>query len=114
MAGFAVSSRQGLLGEWRVHNSAQQAVFTGVRVEQGEVIDFVCDCVGTGEADEFVWIPRIEYSGFRSEKDAAKTKLVWGAKADFNQTFPPIPRRMSRWEQYVQVLLQANELHFMD
>jgi len=40
--------------------------------------------------------------------------LKWRAKADFKKSFAPIPPPPTNWEQFVQVLLQANELHFVD
>ncbi|MBL6764119.1 MAG: PSD1 domain-containing protein [Verrucomicrobiae bacterium] len=114
LAGYAVSSKQGLLGEWPVKNGAMQTVFAAVPVETGEVIDFVCDCGESDSGDEFVWIPRIEYTSVNRSSGGGGIKMVWGAKADFDRRFDPIPRRMTRWEQYAQVLLQANELHFID
>ena len=80
----------------------------------GEVIDFVCDCGESDSGDEFVWIPRIEYTSVNRSSGGGGIKMVWGAKADFDRRFDQIPRRMTRWEQYAQVLLQANELHFID
>ena len=111
---YVVSSRSGILGQWLVRQSAAQTVFRGLEVELGESIDFLCDSAGSDENDSFTWIPVVEYTAITARSGQGEVRRVWRAKADFKKSFAPIPPSQTKWEQYVQVLLQANELHFID
>ncbi len=53
--GRLVSDRQGLLGEWRAHNSTANTDAEMIRVLAGETLDFVTDCVSGENADSFTW-----------------------------------------------------------
>lgn len=111
---FIVSSRRGVLGRWHVRQSSAQTDFKDIAVEFGESIDFVCDLGTSHEGDTFKWIPVVAYTSIRPRAGQGEVLQTWRAKADFKKSFAPIPRSPTNWEQYVQVLLQANELHFID
>ena len=111
--GWVVSSRQGVLGKWRVDPSpppadgisyaANPSVATelkGIKIEQGEIIDFVVDSDGDYEADDFQWAPII-----------AVADQKWDAKTAFAG---PKIRRLTGREQLAQVLLLTNEFAFLD
>ena len=111
---FVVSSRDGILGRWHVNQSRAQTRFNDVLVRLGDSIDFVCDRVGDHEHDSFKWIPVVEYTSMDVRPGQGEVMVKWRAKADFKKSFAPIPAPPTNWEQFVQVLLQANELHFVD
>lgn len=89
-------------------------MFKNIPVELGESIDFICHKNGTEEHDLFIWIPVVKYTSIKPPAGEGEAIQLWRAKADFEKQFAPIPRPPTKWEQYVQVLLQANELHFVD
>ena len=109
-----VSSRHGVLGQWHVKGGVAPTVFDNISVRLGDTIDFVCDNAGTEDHDTFVWIPVVEYSQVRVLPGRGEVMRTWRAKRDFFKKFAPIPSPPTNWEQYVQALLQANELHFVD
>ena len=111
--GWVVSDRQGVLGTWRVElppapadgisykgNPGVDTPVRGVRVAEGETIDFVVDSVGDYEADNFQWAPVVKI-GARE----------WDARKEF--AGPPAPR-LNGQEQLAQVLLLTNEFAFLD
>lgn len=53
--GRIVSSRDGLLGEWVVANSATDTPITMVAVEAGDIIDFITDCRESISSDSYNW-----------------------------------------------------------
>jgi hypothetical protein len=110
---WIVSSRQGILGRWRIDpqpppadhlsykaNPSVDTRLSEVRVLPGEVLDFVVDSIGDYEADTFSWAPKLR-AGER----------LWDAQKDF--AGPPFPRLTPR-EQLAQVLLLTNEFAFLD
>ena len=83
-------------------------------VKRGEHLDFVADCRQTVEFDSFHWAPVIKMvSG--SGKPPADEAREWNARSDFSGPQTPLTKRpLTAWEKYAQVLLQANELMFVD
>ncbi len=110
--GRIVSSRQGAMGEWLAFNSKTNTSIERLEIKRGDTIDFVTDCRGDVSYDSFTWTPVLKYVT-ESNKTPDQPK-EWNAKADF--TGPPgkRPRSLGVWERYVQVLLLANELVFVD
>jgi len=111
--GWVISSRKGVLGQWRVENPpppadglsyvANPGVATelkGIAVERGETIDFVVDSILDYEADRFAWSPVIV---------AGEKK--WDAQKDFAG---PWIRPLTPREQLAQILLLTNEFAFLD
>ena len=102
------------MNQWRLFRKAAPTLFKNIQVKLGESIDFICHRNGTEDYDHFVWIPVVEYTQIQSRPGEGEIMSLWRAKADFEKQFAPIPRAPTKGEQYVQVLLQANELHFVD
>jgi hypothetical protein len=98
-----ISSRLGELASWVVDGRSAETRMTGIEVSKGDVIDFVVDGRKDSEADDFVWAPVI--------RGGEPKPQTWSATADFHGYPPP---RLTKWEQYAQVLLQTNEFAFVD
>jgi hypothetical protein len=105
---FIISSRQGILKSVEVHNRMLELNVEELEVEAGDSVDFVVDIRDVLNSDQFLWSPVITSS--ISNNDAEKT---WDAERDFRG---PIEAHvvLSPWQQYVQVLLSANEFVFVD
>jgi Protein of unknown function (DUF1553)/Protein of unknown function (DUF1549)/Planctomycete cytochrome C len=99
--GRIVSSRSGLAGSWKVHNSKADTSVR-IRVEAGDTIDFIVDCIGEESNDSFLWSPIIKLG-----------EVTWDADRDFGGPRSPTVAA-SRWEQLAQVLLLSNEFVFID
>lgn len=100
--GFILSSRHGELKAATVHKSKADMSATNVLVKAGDTLDFVVDIGGSLSYDQFLWKPVIATEG-----------TTWDARAEFTGPMPA-PDRLKAWEQYVQVLLLANEFAFAD
>ena len=104
---FIVSSRLGLLGQFRLHHSQADAAVAKVEVRAGDTLDFVVDIGGTLSHDEFTWTPVIQTL-------MPPTARVWDAGADFGGP-PAAPQQLLKpLEAYAHVLLLANEFAFVD
>jgi hypothetical protein len=102
-----VSSRRGQLGRWSVANTTAEANVKEVEVKSGDTIDFVVDCGATARGDEFTWAPTIRLVS----KDKNKPERSSSSAKEFRG---PSPRKLLLWEQLALVLLQSNELVFVD
>ncbi|HXJ72484.1 MAG TPA: DUF1553 domain-containing protein, partial [Candidatus Dormibacteraeota bacterium] len=102
-----LSSRNGELGRWSVTKTSAEANVKDVEVKSGDTIDFVVDCGATARGDEFTWAPTIRLV----RKDKNKPELVSSSAKDFRG---PSPRKLLPWEQLALVILQSNELVFVD
>ncbi len=111
--GWIVSSRQGVLGKWRIDpqpppkdhlsykaNPSVDTGLTAVAITRGEIIDFIVDSIGDYEADGFSWAPKLTAPGQN-----------WDAQKDFSG---PVFSRLTPREQLAQVLLLTNEFAFLD
>jgi hypothetical protein len=104
--GRAISSRGGLLEEWKVKSGEADTAVGRVAVKRGDKIDFAVDCIGNDGFDSFEWAPTITaIEGGDGE---------WAAARQFSG--PPAPPQppLSPWEKYAQVLLMTNEFAFVD
>ncbi len=100
--GRIISSREGLLGEWTVHNSSTQTDLTSLTVQKGDTIDFMVDPITNEGYDGFEWSPKIV---------SADGKTVWDATANFG---PPPGEALTRLVLYTQALMMTNEFLFVD
>ena len=111
--GWVVSSKQGVLGKWRIDlppppadgitYAANPSVTTDLKaiaVTRGETIDFVVDADGDYESDDFQWSPVLTVGA-----------QVWDARKGFAG---PWIRPLTPREQLAQVLLLTNEFAFLD
>lgn len=106
-----VSSRQGVLGEWNLHNVKTKTEFERVQLEKGDTIDFVVDIRGTLNNDDFVWTPTIKQI---VEASAKYEKSEWDAKKEFGGPPQIAPAPLKPWESLAQALLISNEFVFVD
>src|SRR5262249_23190520 len=103
-------SRLGELASWTLHKLNATATLKGLKVEAGDIIDFVVDGRNDSTADVFQWAPvlRMESPGKDGTPSAANQ---WDARRDFSG---PVDPPLSPWARYVQVLLQSNEFVTVD
>jgi hypothetical protein len=101
------SDRKGKVAKWEIEfDNTQSAVIDQLKVEKGEVIDFVVDC-GQSEnfsCDGFLWAPEI--SILNKEKTWSASKHFSG-DVDNNVYLNP-------WQRFAQALLISNEVMFLD
>lgn len=97
-----VSSREGLLGEWTVHNSNTQTELSSVTVQKGDTIDFIIDPKTNEGFDATEWSPKI---------DSTVGAMVGNAKSEFG---PPPGEPLTRLALYAQALMMTNEFLFVD
>ena len=98
--GHIVSSRHGELASWSVNGSSAETKLSGIKIEKGDMIDFVVDARPDPENDAFSWSPVIKCGD-----------ETWNAKNDFAG---PTPQPLPVWARYAQVLLETNEFSFVD
>jgi len=97
-----VSSRLGLVGEWRAHNSRAKTTVASLNVEKGDTVDFIVDPLENDGFDSFAWVPAIQ---------AADGSQTWDAHSGFSGP-PDAP--MTRIALYAQALMMTNEFMFID
>ena len=82
-----------------------------LRVAAGETIDFVVDCIQNANGDSFNWAPIIRQLDTR-QSNPVPTGQAWDARNQFRG--PGNARRLYPWEKFAQVLLETNELTFIN
>jgi mono/diheme cytochrome c family protein len=98
-----ISSRSGLIARWTVFSRTEMVRLKGLKLERGEILDFVADPNGTDSFDAFAWSPVIVHVESRSR---------WEASRDFGgSTKMPKPTRSA---MLAQILLMSNEFLFID
>lgn len=112
MRGRVVSSQLGLLGQWLVHNKKEDIKLERIKVQRGDTIDFVTDCLANEGYDSFTWSPTIKFDAGKTPSSAEK--MEWSASNDFTDAARAQHPRLDAWQKYAQVLLMSNELVFVD
>ncbi len=97
-----VSSRDGFLGEWIVHNSSAQTELKNIELQKGDTIDFMLDPQSNDSFDATEWSPQIV---------STDGKQAWNAKDGFG---PPPGEPLTRLDLYAQALMMTNEFSFVD
>lgn len=98
-----VSSRAGELFKSDVAPKGSVEVkLEKIEVKKGDTIDFLVDLKETLDSDGFVWHPLIRGSS------------EWDSKAQFAGPPAALPKDLTPWEQFAQVLLETNEFVFVD
>ncbi|HXJ59904.1 MAG TPA: PSD1 and planctomycete cytochrome C domain-containing protein [Verrucomicrobiae bacterium] len=101
--GWIVSSGTGLLGTFSPQRAPMPTRLPRVLVKRGDTIDFVL--VGKGP---FAWAPTIRFlEGIKQGEFNA-----WDAEKDFSGTVAP--KQLEAWEKFAQVLLETNEMTFVN
>jgi hypothetical protein len=102
---------RGELGRWTVRGSSAETDPGPVNVEAGDTLDFVVESQECAAYDSFKWSTRIRLL----EADVANLlRSEWSAAADFGGPESGTIEPLDAWERYAHVLLQSNELVFLD
>jgi len=101
--GRIVSSRDGILGEWKVKNSEAKTEIASIEIHTGDTIDLVVDFQGEITHDEHIWEIKVN----ETSPDNGQPH-VWDSVADFRG------QRSNPWQEFVQALLMTNEFVFVD
>jgi hypothetical protein len=101
--GWIVSSGIGLLGSYLPQKGQIATKLPRVLVRRGDTIDFVV--VGKGG---FSWSPTIRLLEGAKPGEVAE----WSAEKDFSGTVAG--KQMEAWEKFAQVLLETNEMTFVN
>jgi hypothetical protein len=115
-----VSSRSGVVGEWRVFYTFKETAAANIAVKQGDTLDFVVDCGDDDVEDRFLWAPTVALTAGPAEAQAPrKTRfreaaIRWSAMDDFGGPAEETARPLTALEKYAQVLLLSNEFAFVD
>jgi hypothetical protein len=115
-----ISSREGMLASWMIHEKSAETRVSGIKVMKGDAIDFVVDLGRGGDYtfDSFGWTVTITKEPARAQAAAAAagedSGNTWDSSAEFAGPPPAKPKPLSPWEKYAQVLLESNEFAFVD
>jgi hypothetical protein len=101
--GWIVSSGIGLLGSYLPQKAQIATKLPRVLVRRGDTIDFVV--VGKGA---FTWSPTVRFIEGVKPGEVAE----WNAEKDFSGTVAG--KQMEAWEKFAQVLLETNEMTFVN
>ncbi len=101
--GWIVSSGSGLIGSYLPQKKQIATKLPRVLVRRGDTIDFVV--VGKGS---FAWAPTIRF--IEGAKPGEVTE--WNAEKDFSGAVAG--KQMEAWEKFAQVLLETNEMTFVN
>ncbi|MDB6124462.1 MAG: hypothetical protein JWQ71_3455 [Pedosphaera sp.] len=108
--GRIVSSRLGELGKWMAYKSQSVTQLPRVSVKRGDVLDFITDVRENPKSDNFKWAPIIKMEPAPNlPKDCV---MEWNAQKDFSGEAQT--KRLNSWEKFAQVLLETNELTFVN
>ncbi len=98
-----ISNRTGLLARWTVFGRNQEVRLEDLKLDAGDLIDFVADPNGSDSFDAFAWSPIIVHK---------ESKARWEASREFGpNTNLPKPARTA---MLAQILLMSNEFLFID
>ncbi|MDZ4861625.1 MAG: DUF1553 domain-containing protein [Candidatus Hydrogenedentes bacterium] len=111
VAGYVVSSREGILWKGEIQDRMIITVFDGAKIEPGDTIDLIIGCKADDRGDQFRWHPRLYV---KSPNAGKLLKQDWLSRFDFRGPPPETPVPLTPWEQYAQVLLMSNEFMFVD
>jgi hypothetical protein len=107
---FIGSSSKGQLRAATVHASEAMMNVEELPMKAGDTLDFVVDIGGRLNSNQFLWAPSIRLAGSAGSGGDLGARL-WNAQADFTKS--PV-RTLDPWEQFVQVMMLANEFLFVD
>ena len=107
---WIVASRHGVLASAVLLNRQQSFDVAPLQVDAGDTVDFVVDFNANLNNDQFLW--SVEISDAAAEVASAERRREVGTHLAISAT--PRPICLTRWEQFAQVLLLANELMFVD
>ena len=105
--GRIISSRGGLVGEWRVQKSELETNLETL-LEPGDTIDFIVDCIGDVTSDSFAWTVDLKLIG-----EQTQALGTWNSSTDFRgPVSASLPQLVARaWQLVYQRLPTIDELH---
>ncbi|GEP42361.1 DUF1549 and DUF1553 domain-containing protein [Brevifollis gellanilyticus] len=107
---FISHSEQGRLHAGKLHQGTADLNFATLAFQKGETLDFIVDIGDVLNSDQFLWSMRIQQAATIGAGGDASAE-VWDAEKDFSAQ----PKsQLDVWEQFVQVLMVANEFMFVD
>jgi hypothetical protein len=106
-----VHPSHGPVGRWTVHNGSSTTLVAPLPVQAGDNLDFIVECRSSPDYDSFEWIPLVRLLDV-DPHDVLESE--WNAATDFVGPGRPKPGPLDPWERYAHVLLQSNELVFLD
>jgi hypothetical protein len=107
-----VSSRDGPLASFTLHDRKAEATVEPVKVRKGDTLDFYVDRGADLNSDDFTWSPVIK--DLNASAAAGDDARSWDAKKEFAGAPTNAPAPLTPWEQLAQVLLESNEFLFVD
>ncbi|MDB6041164.1 MAG: hypothetical protein JWM99_5005 [Verrucomicrobiales bacterium] len=102
-----VSNRFGQVASWVVFKNKVETALPRLAVQQDDTIDFIVEPRSNPQGDSFAWAPTIQMHPATADQPAE-----WSALHDFAGEI--IGRSMDPWEKFAQVLLETNELAFIN
>jgi len=109
--GFVIFSGVGVIARGSARGGQRAMNVPRLRVTAGSTVDFVIDCRGNATGDNFTWNSIIRKLD-DSQNPPAPTNDTWESNRQFRG--PSGRRRLYAWEKYAQVLLETNELTFIN
>ena len=106
--GRIVSSRFGPVGDWILFKKKADTKLPKLAVQQDDTLDFIVEPRSNGRGDNFSWAPTVQMKGAGKNSPLVE----WSAAADFAGQVTS--RSMDGWEKFAQVLLETNELAFIN
>ncbi|MBL9151827.1 MAG: PSD1 domain-containing protein [Verrucomicrobiales bacterium] len=107
-----LSSRDGLLGEWKARNQAVCTDLAKVSVKKGDTLDFIVSSVGGKDAAAYQWSPSIVMPGAELPAMPGMSRR-WDARVDFSNPKAPL-KPLSAWEGLCQAVLLSPEFAVME
>jgi hypothetical protein len=106
--GRIVSSRFGPAGDWVLFKNKAASRLPRLAVQQDDTLDFLVEPRSNSRGDTFAWAPTIHMLGANTSDQPNE----WSASNDF--VGETSGRSMDGWEKLAQVLLETNELAFIN
>ena len=107
VTGRIVSSRTGLLAAWNAGSKPGTVTkLPRLMVKRGDTIDFIASSIVSGKGAQFGWAPAIHMEG------ASGPLAQWNAQKDFSDGASA--KRLGSWEKFAQVMLETNEMSFIN
>jgi hypothetical protein len=108
---FVSHTRLGKLRNTPLLGASADLSLTAIPFQAGDSLDFIVD-IGNGlNSDQFLWASAITPTAATTGAGGAASPEIWDAAKDFSNQ----PRSiLDPWEQFVQVLMLANEFLFVD
>ncbi len=107
-----VSSRAGILGEWRAKQQSVCTDLAKVAVKKGDVLDFIVSSQSDKDAGAYQWSPSITVPG-SSMPGMPGMAQRWDARTDFADPAKP-PTPLTAIEELCQALLLSPEFAVME